>query len=71
VFLEGTLPVDIKIARVNAFLTTLKRDLPVVLKPDQGQRGSGVVVARTREALDASLARTNVDTIVQEYVSGV
>jgi len=71
VFLEGTLPVDIKIARVNAFLTTLKRDLPVVLKPDQGQRGSGVVVARTREALDGSLARTNVDTIVQEYVSGV
>jgi len=70
-FLEGSLPTDIKLARVNAFLTTLTRDLPVVLKPDQGQRGSGVVAARTRDALDACLAQTTVDTIVQEYVPGV
>jgi hypothetical protein len=70
-FLDGTLPADIKIARVNAFLTTLARDLPVVLKPDQGQRGSGVVVVRTQEALEACLAHARVDTIVQEYISGL
>jgi hypothetical protein len=70
-FLEGTLPTETKIARVDAFLTILTRQMPVVLKPDQGQRGSGVIVARTRQALEESLARTRVDTIVQEYVSGL
>ncbi len=70
-FLEGTLPTALKIARVDAFLRTLRRQLPLVLKPDQGQRGSGVVIVRTREALVASLARTHADTIVQEYVPGV
>jgi RimK-like ATP-grasp domain len=70
-FLEGTLPTALKIARVDAFLRTLDRQLPIVLKPDHGQRGSGVVIARTREALTASLASTHVDTIVQEYVPGV
>ena len=70
-FLEGTLPPALKIAKVDAFLRTLRHQLPLVLKPDQGQRGSGVVIARTREALEASLARTCVDTIVQEYVPGM
>jgi hypothetical protein len=42
-----------------------------VLKPNEGQRGTGVVVARTREALVAALSSTPVDTIVQEYVTGL
>jgi hypothetical protein len=70
-FLEGTLPAALKIERVEAFLTSLERQLPIVVKPDQGQRGSGVMVARTREALHARLARATVDTIVQEYVPGL
>jgi RimK-like ATP-grasp domain len=70
-FLEGTLPAAIKIERVEAFLSTLHRRLPVVVKPDQGQRGSGVIVARTREALHDRLAHTYADTIVQEYVPGL
>jgi hypothetical protein len=70
-FLEGTLPAAARIERVEAFLSSLERQLPVVVKPDQGQRGSGVIVARTREALHARLAHTPVDTIVQEYVPGV
>jgi hypothetical protein len=70
-FLEGALPAAIKSERVEAFVSSLERQLPVVVKPDQGQRGSGVFVARTRQALHARLARTRVDTIVQEYVSGL
>jgi hypothetical protein len=70
-FLEGTLPMALKIERVEAFRSSLPRQLPIVVKPDQGQRGSGVVVARTREALHACLSHTQVDTIVQEYVPGV
>ena len=70
-FLEGTLPAPLKIARVEAFLSSLERQLPIVVKPDQGQRGSGVMVARTRETLHARLAHTCVDTIVQEYIPGL
>jgi hypothetical protein len=69
-FVEGPLPVDVKIARVDAFLAAEGLDLPVVLKPNEGQRGSGVVVARTRQELRRRLAQVCVDTIVQEYVSG-
>ena len=45
--------------------------LPVVLKPDAGQRGSGVVVARTWEAVDAYLAEAHYDVLLQAYVPGV
>ena len=70
-FLEGTLPTALKTARVDAFARTLDRQLPIVVKPDRGQRGSGVVIIRSREELESCLARTRVDTIVQEYVPGV
>lgn len=70
-FLEGTLPTAVKIERVEAFLSSLERQLPIVVKPDQGQRGSGVHVARTREDFHARLAHTGVDTIVQEYIPGL
>jgi hypothetical protein len=70
-FLEGTLPGDAKVARVDAFFAAERLGLPVVVKPDAGQRGSGVVVVRTREALIAHLARTQVPVIVQEYVPGL
>jgi len=43
---------------------------PIVLKPNQGQRGSGVAVVRSADALERALARSSVDTIVQEYISG-
>jgi pimeloyl-ACP methyl ester carboxylesterase/membrane protein DedA with SNARE-associated domain len=45
--------------------------LPVVCKPDQGQRGSGVVIVRTQEMLTRSVAAIGGDTILQAYVSGV
>lgn len=70
-FLEGALPAAVKIERAEAFLSSLARQFPIVVKPDRGQRGWGVIVARTREALHARLAHTHVDTIVQEYVPGL
>jgi hypothetical protein len=70
-FLEGALPADVKVARVAAFLAAERLELPVVVKPNAGQRGSGVVVVRTRDALMAHLADTRVDAIVQEYVPGL
>lgn len=43
---------------------------PVVVKPDQGQRGAGVTIARTSEALARAMDDTSVDTILQRYVTG-
>ena len=43
---------------------------PIVVKPNCGQRGSGVVIARSEDVLEQCLRQSAVDTIVQEYVGG-
>lgn len=70
-FLDAALPAGARLAWVDAFLTAQQLRLPVVLKPNQGQRGSGVVVVRSRTALAERLAQVRVDTIVQEFVPGL
>ena len=52
------------------FMLDQQLTCPIVVKPNQGQRGSGVVMARTTEALQDALHQSSVDTIVQEYVGG-
>lgn len=44
--------------------------LPVVVKPDVGERGAGVSVVRDAEALARRLANAKRTMIVQEYVPG-
>ena len=44
---------------------------PIVLKPDAGQRGSGVVIARSWSSVDDYLAGARYDVIAQAYVEGV
>ena len=68
--LEGDWPPGVKLARTEAFMRGHGLSLPVVLKPDAGQRGSGVVVIRTHDALVAALGAATVDTVVQEFVGG-
>ncbi|MBM3773236.1 MAG: alpha/beta fold hydrolase [Acidimicrobiia bacterium] len=43
---------------------------PVVVKPDQGQLGAGVTIARSVEALAEAVDASTVDTILQRYVPG-
>ena len=56
--------------RVRDFLSRHGLDYPVVLKPNEGQRGSGVAVIRDDERLAAYLDRAPFETLVQEYVPG-
>lgn len=56
--------------RVERFMAAHDLTVPIVLKPNQGQRGSGVVIVRSRADLEARLEQSSVDTIVQEYVGG-
>jgi membrane protein DedA with SNARE-associated domain len=44
---------------------------PVVLKPDAGQRGSGVAVVRSDDELEAYLRAIRVDAVVQEHCEGL
>jgi hypothetical protein len=44
---------------------------PVVLKPDVGERGAGVAIARTVRELQAYLGSANRSTIIQRYIPGL
>ena len=57
-------------ARLERFRTEHGLDLPLVLKPDVGERGKGVLVVRDEARLASELATRAVATLVQEYVAG-
>jgi pimeloyl-ACP methyl ester carboxylesterase/membrane protein DedA with SNARE-associated domain len=59
-----------KMHAVRRFMADQRLRFPIVLKPNYGQRGSGVVVVRSADVLDDCLRQSSVDTIVQEYVGG-
>ncbi len=71
-FVPVASPPDERVRIVDEFLREHALDLPVVLKPDVGQRGSGVRILRERAALERFLAiEMAVDHVVQEHVPGV
>jgi membrane protein DedA with SNARE-associated domain/pimeloyl-ACP methyl ester carboxylesterase len=59
-----------RISAAKDFLARAGLAYPVVLKPDMGQRGSGVAIIRSEEDLRDYLTRTQYDAILQEYVGG-
>jgi len=59
-----------RIESALAFMSWHSLTFPVVLKPDRGQRGSGVAVVRSRAALEEYLSNAAGDTIIQEYAPG-
>lgn len=59
-----------RLARYHAARRDLALNYPVVLKPDQGQRGQGVAVIRTDAEAEAYLASAPQRTLLQEYVPG-
>ncbi len=59
------------LAAAKSFLEQLERPYPIVLKPDSGQRGSGVNVLADEAALSEALATTDIDRMLQEYVDGL
>lgn len=59
-----------RVARAEQFLRRHGLHFPVVLKPDAGQRGSGVSIVRSSEQLREYLTRASYPVILQEYVPG-
>jgi pimeloyl-ACP methyl ester carboxylesterase len=68
--IAGNLSSTAKLAEAQTFMECEALTFPIILKPNEGQRGSGVVIVRSAEALQHLLTRSSVDTIVQEYVLG-
>ena len=59
-----------RVAQAQEFMWKHELDFPIVLKPDVGQRGSGVAIVRSFEQLFEYLRRSSFPVILQEYVPG-
>ena len=59
-----------RVAALRDFLEGRNLDYPVVLKPDTGERGRGVAVARSEADAAAFFERTPGPALAQEYVAG-
>lgn len=68
--LPAALPAAERVARVHAFRSRLGVEWPVVLKPDVGERGSGVAIVRSEGEVRGYLEAARSDTIVQEFIPG-
>ena len=59
-----------RLAEAEEFMRRHGLQFPVVLKPDAGQRGSGVAIVRSPEQLCEYLTNSSFPAILQEYVPG-
>ena len=57
-------------AAARQFMRSQHLEFPVVMKPDTGERGSGVKVVRTDAELDEYLERAEGDVLIQQFVEG-
>lgn len=65
------LSLDEKMAALDQFLANYHLTLPVVLKPDIGERGQGVGIIRDHDSARAYLETCPEEVIIQEYVPGL
>ncbi len=63
--------VEERVQRARDAMNDLSLSFPVVLKPDIGERGSGVAIIPDVAALERYLAGTPDPVILQEYVPGI
>lgn len=68
--LRAAAPPEQRVALARAFRAEHGLELPIVLKPDAGQRGSGVLILRDEERFEAAVRELRVDSILQEFVPG-
>lgn len=68
--IAASLPLFEKLAIVSSFLSVHRLSFPVVLKPDIGERGSGVAIVRGMDQAAAYLQESRGDVIVQQYIEG-
>jgi pimeloyl-ACP methyl ester carboxylesterase/membrane protein DedA with SNARE-associated domain len=66
---DGETPLE-RLQRVEGFMADHRLSWPLVLKPDIGERGDGVSIARSVVEVQRYLERARGDLLAQEYVEG-
>lgn len=69
--IPGSLVASDQLAAVRVFAEAHDLGLPLVLKPDAGQRGTGVKIARSWSEVESYCKLATMDFLVQEFVPGV
>jgi hypothetical protein len=69
--IPASLPPGERIQAALQFIRDRALSYPVVLKPDVGERGTGVAIARSEHEIRRYLEHTAGDTIVQKYAAGL
>jgi pimeloyl-ACP methyl ester carboxylesterase/membrane protein DedA with SNARE-associated domain len=69
-FIKASLSEEERLTQAKDFMLEQGYEFPVVLKPDLGQRGSGVAIVRSDEEMRQYLQQTSSDTVIQEYIAG-
>ena len=69
--LDPTQPVAVRLAELERFRQHEGLSWPIVLKPDVGERGSGVAFAQCPEEARAYLEAAGGATLAQEHVPGI
>ena len=67
----GDTTIDRQLSIARGFMERMRLTFPVVVKPDQGQRGWGVAIAHSEAELESRIADLRGDLIIQEYVAGL
>ncbi len=70
ILLPEAIGADAAIDRLREFQQQLDRAFPIVLKPDIGERGVGIVMADSEGEVRRYFAQTRPATMLQEYVPG-
>jgi pimeloyl-ACP methyl ester carboxylesterase/membrane protein DedA with SNARE-associated domain len=68
--IRGQCAIETRISDALGFLQSEGLTYPVVLKPDVGQRGDGVLIVKDEAELRGGLGRINGDAILQEFIGG-
>lgn len=68
--LPATVPLNERLLRLRQFQQKSKVRFPVVLKPDIGERGTGVAVIRSETEASEYLETAACDLLMQEYAPG-
>lgn len=69
--IRNELAKDEKLRAAWRFVDGVGGKFPVVLKPNAGERGKGVHIARSLDQLDNAILELNEDFILQEFTAGV
>lgn len=60
-----------RVREAMTFINAYQLSLPIVIKPDAGERGNGVKIVQNEVELECALNEPSSDLLVQEFIDGV